>query len=219
MSLEETLYFKDNNLNLGYWARFWTRIIKGIFSIVLGALLITLLLSDIQPLFYLGLVLTLLWVYKVVRKKLDRSTTFKGGNLARYTTYRARKTIESAYDKSALLGGGVLLNIVRELADIYQIESLLHELGVDRNEFITKTEHLLKEESGLKETPKWKQNRIGELMLKAFLAQHGSHEPISPVYLFRGLVDMNNERIQRLFGIFNIDPVSIDRVIQNGQNK
>ena len=219
MPLEETLHFKDNSLSLGYWARFWTRIIKGIFSIVLGALLVTLLLSDIQPLFYLGLVLAVLWIYKIIRSRLDQSVALKKGNLAKYATYRTRKIIESAHDKSAVLGGGILLNVIRELSDIYQIESLLHQLGVDRNEFISKTEHLLKEEIGIKETAQWRQDRIEELMIKAFITQKDKHEPIAPIHLFRGAVEVENERLKRLFGIFGIEPGSIDRVIQYGQDK
>ena len=204
MEVEQNLYFKDHTLLIGYAARFWSRVLKGVWGIVLGALALVLLLSDIPALSYTGAALVGVWAYKIVFKKFRNKRGFKGGNLFPYTTYRTKKLIETAYDKSSIIGGSILLNIARELSDTYQVEALLHSWGVERSEFISKLEDLLREEAHLKETNKWKQARVEDLMVKAFKLQGDKHEPVTPLDVFKALPEMDSEKTKRLFGTFGV---------------
>lgn len=215
---EENLYFKNHMLLVGYPARFWGRVLRGILGIVSGALLAILLLSDVRGLFYAGFLLLGFWVYRLFTAKQNKKE-FKGGNLFSYTTYRTRKIIESAYDKSAVVGGGVLLNITRELADTYQVEAYLHQLGVQRSEFIAKLESFIEEETSLKETNKWRQVRVEDLVVKAFKIQEEHKEPIAPIYLFKAMIEMDSEKTRRLFGLFGIGEYNENLKQENGQDQ
>lgn len=140
-------------------------------------------------------------------------TGFRGGNLARYITPRARKLVESAYDASAVIGGSFVLHLTKELATTHRVNLALKRLSVDPDEFVNTLGIHLKEEAGLRETNKWRQAKARDVVVGALVSQKGQRQPLNELHLLRGLVGVEHERLQRLMVSFDINGVELEKAI------
>ncbi|OGY56780.1 MAG: hypothetical protein A2Y84_00555 [Candidatus Colwellbacteria bacterium RBG_13_48_8] len=207
------LYFRYPQLDFNYSSRFLLRAVKSVALVVLVISILTLLLSDVTHLFLVGVfsaaglvAAALIFLYW---DKLR--PPFKGGNLVDFTTRRSKHIITTAYDKAAFLGGSFVLHLLRELVDVPVVELLLKRVAVERDEFISKLEDYMKQDKKLKETRTWRQVEIEKVIIKALVRQIGVKKPIEPLHLFLALVYLDDERLQRIFGLFNIDPAVLER--------
>ncbi len=211
--MSEDLYFHYPILGLSYWQRFFRRIGGTTTNIILAVLAVTTLLSDVPNLFVLGALISAYLIFRL-GKKLIRSrqkSKFKGGNLVEFTTPRAKKIILTAYDRAAFLGGSFLLHLARELIEEPMVVRVLRGLDVGRDEFVSKLEAYLADEKSVKETNIWRQAKVEEIMIRAFILQEGEKLPISPFHLFVALPHTDNERVRRLFVLFGLGTSNLTR--------
>lgn len=211
--MSEDLYFRYPILDLSYWQRFFRRIIRTVFNIVLVVLTIVLLFSDVPNLFLLGVLAAGYLLFKFGRNiaKSKPKPRFKGGNLAEFTTPKTKKIILSAYNRASFLGGGFLLHLTRELIEEPMVIRVLKGLDVGRDEFISKLEAYLADERNVRETNIWRQAKVEEVIIRAFILQEGNKTPISPFHLFVALPHTDSERVKRLFVLFGLGTDNLAR--------
>src|SRR3989338_8755040 len=118
MERNSDLYFQYTPLRLGFGNRFLVRVATSVICIVAAVAAFIFLLSDVPALFWSGLFLTAYFIYRGVRRYMEPAR-FQGGNVANFMDRQARKLLETAFDKAALVGGSLLLNTARELVDVY----------------------------------------------------------------------------------------------------
>jgi len=218
MSDKKELYFEDPLLKLGVGTRLWAKSLKSIFNTVSFVAGFLMIFSDVQVVFWVGVGL-LGYVLFHLGKSWSwwgKITTFRGGNLLGYMESESRELLETASDRSAVLGGSFLLHLLRELTDITDIEEILSRLGIRRSEFAGHIDRYIEEEKRLRETRTWRAARAEEVVVKALTTQSGYRRPIAPKDLFRALMYTENERVRRIFNLFGITPVGVDR--QSGYN-
>ncbi|MBU2101179.1 hypothetical protein KKH05_00410 [Patescibacteria group bacterium] len=207
------LYFRYPILDFSYWRRLARRVGRNIFEIVLSVSAIVMLFSDVPDLILIGAVLFAYTIYSFGRRIFQSkpSNKFKGGNLADFTTKKSKKIILVAYDRSAFLGGSFLLHLTRELVELPIVIRVLKGLDVSRDEFVSKLEFYISDETNVKETNIWRQAKIEELMIAALVAQSDEKKPIQPFHLFLALPETQNERVQRLFNLFGLNPAKLEK--------
>ena len=207
------LYFRCPILDLSYWQRFIRRIGRTIVGIILSVLAATMLLSDAPDLFMLGVLASAYLIFRFGGKFISSrvKSKFKGGNLIEFTTPRTKKIIFAAYDRSAFLGGSFLLHLTRELIEEQMVVRVLRGLDVSRDEFVSKLEAYLIDEKNIRETNVWRQAKVEEVVIKAFILQEGEKFPISPFRLFMALPYTDNERVRRLFVLFGLGTENLER--------
>ena len=205
MHRQSELYFEDPLLRLGIGTRLWVKSLKSIFNIVSLVSGLVMVFSDVAQVFYLGILFLALFLYNLLLAKfLVRGRQFSGGNLLFFTDEEARELLQRASDRSVLMGGSLLLHLMRELVETTGGGEILRRLSIGKEEFAGQVERYISEERRLRETRAWRLKRVEELMVKALTTQLGEKRPISCADLFRTLVYVDNERIQRLFSIFGI---------------
>jgi hypothetical protein len=207
------LYFRYPILGLSYWQRFVRRVGYTTIGIILFILAITTLLSDAPDLFVLGVLILAYLIFRFGEKlmRLRARSKFKGGNLIEFITPRTKKIILASYDRSAFLGGSFLLHLTRELIEEPMVIRVLKGLDVSRDEFVSKLEAYLIDEKDVRETNVWRQAKVEEITIKAFILQDGEKFPISPFHLFVALPHTDNERVRRLFVLFGLGTDNLER--------
>jgi len=206
------LYFEDPLLKLSVANRLWAKSIKGILhtvAFVAGGLMV---FSDVTAIVFVGWAFLGYTVFRIGKNKRwwIKDTTFRGGNLYFFIEPEAREAIESAGDRAAIMGGSFLLNLMRELVDLSEVEEVLRGLGIKRDEFAGHIDKYIQEEKRLRETKAWRAARAEEVVVKAFTTQGAYKRPVRPKDLFRALRSLDNERVQRIFNLFGITPEGID---------
>lgn len=199
------IYFEYTPFKLSFGNRFLFRIAKSVFFISLAVGTVIFLLSDVAVVFWAGVIITAFWLYNLVRRRSNRGR-FRGGNVANFMDRQARRILETAIDKAEVLGGSFLLNAARELADTYEVEGSLRRLSVPRDEFTSRLDQFLSEERPLQETRPYRLRQLEALATEAITMQGGEKERVDVGHLFRALTRMENERLQRLFALFDLGP-------------
>jgi hypothetical protein len=211
MTDKNELYFEDPLLKLGVGTRLWAKSLRSIVNTVVlvsGALMA---FSDVAAVFWVG-VLFLVYVLSRMGRRWGwwgKVRSFHGGNLIKYMKPESRGLVEAASDRSAILGGSFLLHLLRELADVPEVEEILSRLGIERSEFAGHVDRYIQEEKKLRETRAWRVARAEEVVVKALTTQIGYKRPITPKDLFRGLMYTENERVRRIFNLFGITPKAV----------
>ncbi|MEX2054088.1 MAG: hypothetical protein WD883_00895 [Candidatus Colwellbacteria bacterium] len=212
MKEKRELYFEDPFLKLGVGTRLWAKSLKGILSTValVGGLL--MVFSDVLVVTYAGVVLLgyTFFIFGKSRKWWGKRDAFRGGNLHSFMEVESKEALEAASDRASVVGGSFLLNLMRELVDIADVESVLRRLGISREEFAGHIDRYIQEERRLQETKSWRAARAEEVVVKAFTTQSGHKKPITPKDLFRALRYTENERVQRIFSLFGVTPEGIE---------
>ncbi|MDD5710597.1 MAG: hypothetical protein PHV43_00630 [Candidatus Colwellbacteria bacterium] len=207
------LYFRYPILDLTYGQRFIRRTGYTTLHIILAVAAVVMLFSDVSNLFLLGVLASAYLLFrfgiKLIRSK--PRIRFRGGNLLEFTAPRTKKIILAAYDRSVFLGGSFLLYLARELIEEPMIIRVLKGLDVGRDEFISKLEAYLADERGIKETNIWRQAKLEEAMIQAFILQESEKSPISPFHLFVALPHTDNEKVRRLFVLFGLGTDNLTR--------
>lgn len=189
------------------------RISRAIVGIILLATAAITAFSDVANLSFIGsflAVLLLVYFFYKASRGLPKKR-FKGGNLADFTSRRAKRVILTSYDRAAFLGGSFILHLARELMEDPMVLRVLKGLDVSRDEFISKLESYMHDEKDVKETNIWRQAKVEEVAIAAFVAQSEDKKPVQPLHLFLALPRTDNERVQRLFNLFGLDSVKLDK--------
>ena len=211
------IYYEDKILKLSQVERLVVQVLRSvaiIFSLIASFVLI---LSDLFILRVVGVMFFAYLAFELGRLVYlaNDDRRFKGGNLATYIKPRARGVIISAYNRSTTLTGSIYIHILKELAEREFIQKILKDLGVRPGEFMSRVEKHLSEEKGLRETGSWKRARINELVKGAFILQQPDKHPVGEVDLFRAVINIDSERVQRIVGLFEISRDELDSVLRS----
>ncbi|MBI2033478.1 MAG: ATP-dependent Clp protease ATP-binding subunit [Candidatus Liptonbacteria bacterium] len=195
-----------------FFGRILVRVLSYVSHLVLVALALTSLVSDLRPIRALGVFLVLFLIDRFIHfREADRpfNELPKGGkvNTARFITPRAFSSLEKAFDRSSLTEQSFFLELGMQLSRSPDIKEGLVRLDVNPEEFKQKLEEFLP-----------KSRKPGGLIRKEALllaaqtlitsafehALSNGHRFIGPTDLFSVLPLMKDEFVLRLFNIFGI---------------
>ncbi len=217
---EENLIFEEPRFKISTAGRIVSRLIIYSAYTVAAAAVITLLLSEIQWLFWLGVLGALFLTDKIThlgkaRKNLAKIKPKKGEkiNVAFYLSPHAASIIEKTQGKTAVIDKDFYLCLLSFLVGNKDIREALVRLDVSLKEFSQKLDYYLdkKNEKGLKQTKKQISEIIEKLMKISFgLAVKNGKSCIEPLDIFGALAFVNDEKVNRLFNLFSIDPNDLE---------
>ncbi len=230
----ENLYFDEPRLKLIHFSRFLTRLISYSLYSVLIVSAITFLLSEVDNLFWLGILISLFLGDRLIHfgeaersivglsrylPRLSRRKNFLISdkfNAADFLTPASLSIIERAFDRAAIIGGDFYLYLVDFLIQLPEIQKGLIRMDVNLDEFEKRIE-----ETGVSEENIRQKNSKTDLLQKvemiskfAFLeAFKDQNKFIEPHELFAALGRVKDEKISRLFNLFGINPEDLAKAM------
>jgi ATP-dependent Clp protease ATP-binding subunit ClpC len=209
-------HFDDSRLRMTVAGRMLVRVVSYVSYFVLFVATFMFLLSyDIRVLFYFGLFLLLVDIDILVHHgegDMPISELPKNGkiNLAGTMNRTAFNVLERAVDRSAITKKSFLLELTSRLFETPQIQDGLRRLDVDPKAFRAKLETLMEEPAA----PENYLAIVEPLAAHAFASAVGAgHDFIKPADIFSALPAMENERLNRLFLLFNIEEGDLERAL------
>lgn len=212
-------YFYDTRLNLTLGGRLLVRILSYVGYLILIAMAIIFLISDIIFLKAGGALLSLFLIDRLIHfgeadKPLSKISLSRSVNLARFLTPQAFSIIEKAFDRSLITKGDFLLELALKFLNLSEIREGLKRIDVDPEEVKQKAEDFLRQ-SRKNGGAIWEKNEIKKqienLSFEAFsCAIRNGHRFIKPHDLFLSLPLLGNNFLSRLFNLFNIKTESLE---------
>ena len=212
-------YFDDPRLRMTVAGRILVRVISYVsYLVLIVATLLFLLVRDIPALFYSGMFLFLIVGDILIHRgqgdvpisELSENASNKRVNLATVMDAASLGVIERAVDRSVITKKSFLLELTSRLFEMPQIENGLRRLDVKPEEFKTKLEALMEESPA----PENYLSIMEPLSIRAFAsAINAGHDFIKPGDLFSALPAVGNERLNRLFALFNIEDGDLERAL------
>ena len=219
----ENIHFYDPLLNMRYFSWLTVRIVTNTWVVVHVVGTATLLLADIQWAFWLGVLNFLYLLDRLLHyaRPQEYLPEYGGehGNIARYFTPRARRAVISAHSRSSILGGGFFLNLARILSETKPVVEMLARLDVDHKEFGSKIDAYVNKETASYRNEERLLGEVEYLTLVAFGNRRRGQRSIDYADLFAALGGVKNEQAVSLFGVFEINGVSLERVAFFGRQK
>ncbi len=210
-------YFDDPRLRMTLPGRLLTRVVGYLSYLILLAAGFTFLVSDLNWLSWLGVLVALFLIDRVVHihqadRELHELPQSGRVNLARFITPRAFSVIEHAYDRATVTDRDFFLEVVRQLLGAKEVKDGLRRLDVPLPEFRQKLEDLL-EESG-KSNGGFRrdeaQSELQALMKEALRnALEDKQRFIQVADLFSALPYVRCAFVKRIFGTFSLKPGDI----------
>ena len=212
-----TFTFDDPRLHMTVAGRLTVRIVSYIAYLVLIAAAFSFFISDILWVFWLGLLLGLFLLDRLVHmREGDRpiSEMPQAGaiDLSRYLAPKAFTALEHAYDRSALLRTDFFLETAKQLFRVDAVREALRRLDVKPKEFQEKVDEFLSGESARSVKKAGESRSDAEsLVVAAFdYSQRNKQRFIDASALFAALPAMQNEFMARLFALFNIAQADLE---------
>ena len=209
-------YFDDSRLRMTVAGRMLVRVISYVASFVLFVATFMFLLSyDIRSLFFFGMFLFLVDIDLLMHHgegDTPISKFPKEGrvNLAGTMNRAAFNVLERAVDQAAITKKSFLLELTSRLFETTQIHDGLRRLDVDPKAFKAKLEALMAEPPA----PENYLVMVESLAAHAFAsAISAGHDFIKPADIFSALPAMENERLDRLFSLFDIKEGDLERAL------
>ncbi len=209
-------HLDDPRLRMTVAGRMLTRVVSYVSYFVLFVATFMFLLSyDIRALFYFGLFLLLIDIDILVHHgegDTPISDLPKNGkvNLAGTMNQAAFNVLERAVDRAAITQKSFLLELTSRLFEMSQIQDGLRRLDVDPKAFKAKLEALMEEPAAPENYLAIVEPLAAHALVSAVSA---GHDFIKPTDLFSALPAMENERLNRLFSLFNIEEGDLERAL------
>ena len=223
------IHFYDDRLKMSAFSRFLARLIINTFYVILifSALILIFITSEIKPLFYAGLLLSLIlfdrlihakeadrsiigftrYLPRIERRKIDLS--HESINTAQFLTPSSFSILEKVCDKAMLLGGDFYLYLMKVLIHQPEIKKALIKMDVPISELENKIDEYINSEPNKKIKSAREEcfEKAGLISKLAFNeAVYVQNQFISPESLFVALRNIDNPFIQRLLKIFDVNP-------------
>lgn len=220
-------YFDDPRLRMTFPGRLLVRVAGYLSYLILLAADFTFLVSDLAWLNWLGVLVTLFLVDRLIHlHQADRILTElpRSGkvNLAKFITPRAFSVIEHAYDRATLTNRDFFLEVVRQLLGTEEVKDGLRRLDVPLPEFRQKLEELL-EESGRSDGGFRRDEAQSELQALTKEALDRAIEDkqrfIEISNIFSALPYVRCAFVKRLFGTFSLESGDIANAMLFGAAK
>ncbi len=212
-----TLTFEDPRFRMTVPGRLLVRAVTAISYVFFSAAAITLLISGIFHFAILGIFIAMVLVDRLLHRRTgDVSVTAllrkNHGtiNVAPAFGAAAIGIMERAFNKSIITKENFYLEVARRIADVPVIADGLERLDVSPDEFRDKLDDLLKKSrpaAGTANDKEAARTAVRLLGAQAFReAASAGHEFVKLSDLFAALSSVQDGVIDRLFGLFGIDP-------------
>ena len=205
------------------------------FYAVLAVSAVTFLLSDIERLFWSGILISLFLADRLRhRGEAERSTvellrhlprlnrrkenifSAEIRNTAYYLMPSSLSVLERAQDKTLILGGDFYLYLVKFLIQLPEVKKGLLRMDVQIDDFGQKIEEFIEsgENRKIKISKEDCLKNIEIIVKSAFLSALDSKNSfIEPVNLFAAFENAGSLIVNRLFNIFDINPADLEYAI------
>ncbi|MDE2001711.1 MAG: ATP-dependent Clp protease ATP-binding subunit [Patescibacteria group bacterium] len=224
-SSKAAFFFYDPRLQMTHAGRLLVRVVFYAMYGILIAAAITFLLSDIQRIFWTGVLLVAVLADRLVHSgQADRPLASATGdriNLAQYTSPATFALFEFAYERALLIGGNFYLFLLKRLLDRKDIADGLLRMDLNIKDVRTKVEELLQE--SLRD-PKYQavepdrtQRLLAEIEKISGLASRqaalAQDRFIEPKDIFAALSYCESSAVLRVLQLFNIDPGDLQNAL------
>lgn len=197
--------------------RLSVRVVSYLSYLVLAAATLTLLFSDVEWLFWLGVLGALFLGDRIIHlREGDRpipEMPRRGRvNLTHYLSPQAFALIERAYDRSVLVRSNFHLELAHHLTGLGEVRDALRRLDIDLEGLKQKLEDLMGESRRSKSARSKNEltDDAAKLVLAAYpYAYDNGHRFIYPGDLFAALPQAGDETLERLFRTFSIEPTDL----------
>lgn len=223
------IHFYDARLRMNAFSKFLARLIINCSYAILifGALVLILITTEIKPLLYIGILLSLFLIDRLIHiKEADRSILgftrylprierrkidfyHENINTAQFLTPSSFSVLERACDKAMLLGGDFYLYLIKFLIHQQKIKKTLLKMDVPVSKLEDKIDEFINSEENKKIKSAREEcfEKAGLISKLAFdEAVYIQNQFISPESLFVALRNVNNPFVQRTLKIFDINP-------------
>ncbi len=238
------LYFFEPRLKMSSAGRFLIRLVVYSGYAVLMTAAATFILSDVNRLFWLGILISLFLGDRLIhlgqaerttigfmrhlprlsrRGKISDSDKSPMFNAAYYLTPAGFSILEKSYDKALVVGGDFYLHLIKFLIKLPEIKKGILRMDADADEFSAKIEEFieLEENKKIKNSKEYLFSKIENLAKSAFIqAINARNRFIEPRDLFAALLGIGDKKISRLFNLFEINSADLEKaVIFSGFNR
>ncbi|MBI4993636.1 ATP-dependent Clp protease ATP-binding subunit [Candidatus Wolfebacteria bacterium] len=228
----QNLNFYDSRLKMSHFWRFSARLISySVYAILIAAMGV-FLLSDVKKIFWIGVlififladrffhfkkadksIVGLLRYPRLSRRKIGMEVFPKDINVFSYLTPESFGILERAYDKTLVVSGDFYLFILKFLVQLPQIKNGLIRMDVSINDLQKKIEVEINAENGKILRDDVYLNLV-ELSKQAFLATLNSkNNYIEPADLFAALGEINDQKINKIFNLFEIQAADLKQAM------
>ncbi len=217
---DREFHFDDPRLKMTIAGRFTVYVMNYVMVLILAALTVTFILSEISPLRDLGFLLILFLVDRFVHRReadvpIVEIPAHGRVNLARVLSPAAANVLCRAFDRGLLAKRDFSLSVADRLLDLPRMEEGLRRLDVKPAEFRAKLDEYLD-----KPVPPESSSREAYLAQSAALttaafaeAVRAGHAAIQPSDLFSALTKIGAAPAERLFGLFSIEAGDLERAL------
>ncbi|MCP6720084.1 MAG: ATP-dependent Clp protease ATP-binding subunit [Patescibacteria group bacterium] len=215
------LYFKEPRFYLTKPGEFLVRLVTYSFYIVLVAVTLLLLFSDVSSLRWLAVLFTLFLIDRLIHfGEAERSLpNLKGEkvNLASTITPAAYRVLNYAFRKALLINQNFYLVLLKELIYRRDVKAAFRRLSVSPEEFIQKIEEYLE-----KPVKKFRRAELLDLIETLIISAHQnavrtSEKFIEPRNIFVALCSVKDTSLIKLFELFDITVTDLEEVVVFGR--
>ncbi len=218
MNEQPDFFYSDSRLEMSLFGRFLVRLIPTVFYAVLIAATFIFLLSDVDKLRLAGAIFFLFLLHKIFRfgqsDVLISSVTHKNfGNVSRFFTPMAYRSLARALDRANLRGGDVQLHLLNLLIDLQLTKDVLTRLECDFSGFSSSLREKLKVPAARVDAKAMllKLNLLAEQSFRCAL--NDGSRAVAPLHLLAALGSAKNDSLAPLFREFDIAESDIYRAI------
>lgn len=204
---QKTPYFYDPVLAMSYTGRLTARMVSHAWVAVHAAITFITLLSDIQWVFWFGVMSTLYLLDQLAhfgRPDYDMSVHREAENTALFLTPRARQALITAYNRASLSGGSFFLHAARTLVDDRSVVHSLARLEVRKEELIGYLEGEISRQTGSMRRRERLLAEAEHLAVAAYTARTGADRYLDSASLFAALGAVGDERLGAMFNLLDI---------------
>ncbi len=205
-----SLYFDEPRLRMTVTGRFFVRAAGYVATLILAAIMIAFLISDLPGLRGLGLFLALFLIDKLVHwgepvKALGEMTIFDN-NISDFITPDAYAIVERAFDRGILGKSNFFLETFLQLLAFPETKEGMKRLDVPVEELEQKAENFIAEESQKAIADRGVfEKKVTQLLSAACAYALGErHRFIEPSDICMALFSVDDEMQDRLFSLFSI---------------
>jgi ATP-dependent Clp protease ATP-binding subunit ClpC len=225
-------FFSDPRLKMNIIERIAVRLVIYCGYIILIAVTVTFLLSDIKVLFWTGILCALFLADRMLhlgqaeRSLLDLKTKKLTSNAAErintalYLSPASLSVLERTLEKSLVANNNFFLCLIKFLTENNDVQNGLLRMDVPLKEFEQKIENLLKEtknkfsSASVKNSRKDLIKQIEDLLKISFqLSLNNQEKFIEPRSLFSALSFIGDEKINRVLNLFSIAPNDLENAL------
>ncbi|MBI2515059.1 ATP-dependent Clp protease ATP-binding subunit [Candidatus Wolfebacteria bacterium] len=221
----QNLYLKDARIEMATALRFVLRLITYSFYTLFTAAVLSLLLTDIPSLFWLGVLGALFLADRMLHVgEAERTLNDPGAstdetiNIANHLAPKTLSILERAIERSSITGSNLHLSLLKILIKEKDVAEALARLEISSKEFETKIDDLLKSELTQKIFREKLFDDVAALTKIAFVLGQASKEKfIEPRVLFAAAPLAQDAKLNRLFGVFGIDSQDLQNAMLFGR--